>query len=243
MFKKFGIELLTMCECHQSTKSIQSFLCYFESFHLFHLSLATSLALHNFVYQTLSAIILSSFAVSFPQSWNSHPPPSGRWCWAESLPFSSEQTWLQPTDLPLTNFLASLKTSISLSTSTFQLTIILLIFSSHDPALLLSHTFLIMNPKLLSKDPTHHGFIPKFSKPSGNIVDSSDVGIDRSLHLTAWNSKPNQSSQMIQGSFMQILNFVQSYNWMHLPILASSGKLSTQIFIKIFQTLLEFSPC
>ena len=141
----------------------------------------------------------------------------------------------------------------------------LLIFSSHDPALLLSHTFLTMNPtspitnlscsnfshtyalqpnelpsntvptiplmltiskvtssfplstqtqpstlqisfplpsnpfstsmpqsdpKLLSKDPTHHGLIPKFSKPSENVVDLSDVGVAGSLPLTAWNSGP-----------------------------------------------------
>ena len=31
----------------------------------------------------------SSFAFSFHQSWNSHPPPDW-WCWAESWPFSSE---------------------------------------------------------------------------------------------------------------------------------------------------------
>ena len=49
---------------------------HFESFHLFPsstLCLATSLALHKLVYQTSSAIILSSFAFSFRQSWNSHP--------------------------------------------------------------------------------------------------------------------------------------------------------------------------
>ena len=41
------------------------------------------------------------------------------------------------------------------------------------------------NPKLLSKDPTHHGLIPKFSKPSVNVVDLSDVGVAGSLPLTA----------------------------------------------------------
>ena len=40
-------------------------------------------------------------------------------------------------------------------------------------------------PKQLSKDPTLHGFIPKFSKPSGNTVDLSDVGVAGSLPLTA----------------------------------------------------------
>ena len=43
------------------------------------------------------------------------------------------------------------------------------------------------NPKLLSKDPTHHGLIPKFSKPSVSAVDLSDVGVAGSLPLTAWN--------------------------------------------------------
>ena len=33
---------------------------------------------------------LSSFTVSFPQSWHTHPPYPGWWCWAESWPFSSE---------------------------------------------------------------------------------------------------------------------------------------------------------
>ena len=53
--------------------------------------------------------------------------------------------------LLLTNFLASLIISISLSTSTLQLTmmVIPLIFSSLDPALLLSHTFLNTNPTSL----------------------------------------------------------------------------------------------
>ena len=47
------------------------------------------------------------------------------------------------------------------------------------------------NPKLLSKDPTHHGLTPKFSKPSENVVDLSDVGVAGSLPLTARNSEPN----------------------------------------------------
>ena len=53
--------------------------------------------------------------------------------------------------LLLKNFLASLIISISLSTSTFQLTmmVIPLIFSSLDPARLLSHTFLNTNPTSL----------------------------------------------------------------------------------------------
>ena len=169
------------------------------------------------------------------------------------------------------NFLASLIISISLSTSTFQLMmmVIPLIFSLLDPALLLSHTFLNTNPtslitnlshsnssltsalqpneqpsntaptiplmlttskmtfllplstqsqlpmhptlqinfpppsdpfstsmpqskpKQLSKDPTLHGLTPKFSKPSGNAVDLSDVGVAGSLPLTAKNSEPN----------------------------------------------------
>ena len=45
--------------------------------------------------------------------------------------------------------------------------------------------------KLLSKDPTPHGLIPKFYKPSENVVDLSDVGVAGSLPLTAWNSEPN----------------------------------------------------
>ena len=75
---------------------MQSFLWYLSfriipSFSQFNtLCLATSLALHKLVYQTSFAIILSSFAFSFSQSWNSHPPPPGWWCWAESWPFSSE---------------------------------------------------------------------------------------------------------------------------------------------------------
>ena len=75
---------------------MQSFLWYLSfriipSFSQFNtLCLATSLALHKLVYQTSSAIILSSFAFSFSQSWNSHLPPPGWWCWAESWPFSSE---------------------------------------------------------------------------------------------------------------------------------------------------------
>ena len=52
------------------------------------------------------------------------------------------------TYLLLTNFLASLIICISHSTSTFHFTMMVtpLICSSHDPALLLSHTFLTMNP-------------------------------------------------------------------------------------------------
>ena len=66
-----------------STKSMQSFLWYqsfriIPSFSKFNtLCLATSLAFHELVFQTSSAIILSSFAFSFRQSWNSHPPPPG----------------------------------------------------------------------------------------------------------------------------------------------------------------------
>ena len=41
------------------------------------------------------------------------------------------------------------------------------------------------NPKLSSKDPTYHGLIPKFYKPSENVVDLSDVGVAGSLPLTA----------------------------------------------------------
>ena len=47
------------------------------------------------------------------------------------------------------------------------------------------------DPKLLSKDPTHHGLIPKFSRPNENVVDLSDVGVAGSLPLTAWNSELN----------------------------------------------------
>ena len=94
-----------------STESIQSFHWYEsfwigfkmkrfnESFHLFpsswlqvmtsSSSLATSATLHKIVNQILSSVILSSFMVSFPQSWHTHPPP-GWWCWAESWSFSSE---------------------------------------------------------------------------------------------------------------------------------------------------------
>ena len=46
-------------------------------------------------------------------------------------------------------------------------------------------------PKQLSKDPTLHGLTPKFSKPSGNAVDLSDVGVAGSLPLTAKNFEPN----------------------------------------------------
>ena len=42
-----------------------------------------------------------------------------------------------------------------------------------------------LKPKQLYKDPTLHGLIPKFSKPSGNAVDLSDVGVAGSLPLTA----------------------------------------------------------
>ena len=48
-----------------------------------------------------------------------------------------------------------------------------------------------LKPKQLSKDPTLHGLTPKFSKPSGNAVDLSDVGVAGSLPLTAKNSEPN----------------------------------------------------
>ena len=48
-----------------------------------------------------------------------------------------------------------------------------------------------LKPKQLSKDPTLHGLTPKFSKPSGNAVDLSDVGVAGSLPLTATNSEPN----------------------------------------------------
>ena len=41
------------------------------------------------------------------------------------------------------------------------------------------------DPKLLSKDPTHHGLIPKFSRPNESVVDLSDVGVAGSLPLTA----------------------------------------------------------
>ena len=69
-------------------------------------------------------------------------------------------------------------------------------------------------PKQLSKDPTHHGSIPKFSKPSGNIVDLSDVGVAKSLPLIAWNSEPNatQSDPWFPKP-NPILIFVQSCNW------------------------------
>ena len=53
-------------------------------------SLATSATFHKLVNQIPSSIILSSFTVSFPQSWNTHSPSSGWWCWAESWPVSSE---------------------------------------------------------------------------------------------------------------------------------------------------------
>ena len=50
------------------------------------------------------------------------------------------------------------------------------------------------NQKLLSKDLTHHGLIPKFSKPSVNVIDLSDVGVAQSLLLTARNFKLNANS-------------------------------------------------
>ena len=45
-----------------------------------------------------------------------------------------------------------------------------------------------LKPKQL---PTLQGLTPKFSKPSGNAVDLSDVGVAGSLPLTAKNSEPN----------------------------------------------------
>ena len=67
---------------------------HFESFHLFPsstLSVSPHLLLFiNSSIQIPSSIILSSFTVSFPQSWNTHSPSSGWWCWAESWPVSSE---------------------------------------------------------------------------------------------------------------------------------------------------------
>ena len=62
-----------------STESIQSFHWYqsfwiFSSFSKFKpVSLATSATLHKLVNQIPSSIILSSFTVSFPQSWNNYP--------------------------------------------------------------------------------------------------------------------------------------------------------------------------
>ena len=64
------------------------------------------------------------------------------------------------TYLLLTNFLASLIIFISHNTSTFQLTMMVtpLICSSHDPVLLLSHTFLTMNPTSPITNLSHSNF-------------------------------------------------------------------------------------
>ena len=67
---------------------------HFESFHLFPSStLSVSPHLLLFINSSIRFRPRSSYPPSLfpsPQSWNTHSPSSGWWCWAESWPVSSE---------------------------------------------------------------------------------------------------------------------------------------------------------
>ena len=69
-----------------------------------------------------------------------------------------------------------------------------------------------LKPKRLSKDPTLHGLIPKFSKPNGNAVDLSDVGVagKSPFDRMKFRAQCNSVRSLIFQS--QILVFVQSCN-------------------------------
>ena len=112
---------------------------------------------------------------------------------------SSFHTFVQPLNDLSFNTALSNPSKLTISNLTFSLLftqiqlLILLIYlnSSHQPSIPYSTSMPHSNQKLLSLDPIHHGFIPKFLWLNRREVDSNDHGVAGNLPLTARNSEPN----------------------------------------------------
>ena len=104
---------------------------------------------------------------------------------------SNDQPFNTAPTIPLMLTISKVTSSLPLSTQTQPPMPPTLQINFPPPSNPFSTSMPQSNPKLLSKDPTHHGLIPKFSKPNENVVDLSDVGVAGSLPLTARNSEPN----------------------------------------------------